>query len=51
MSTVITDKTAQGNLGMKTGSGMFSYTPDQIQALRGARAKKLVGVRKALESS
>jgi 3-hydroxybutyryl-CoA dehydrogenase/5-formyl-3-hydroxy-2-methylpyridine 4-carboxylate dehydrogenase len=51
VSAVITDKTAKGNLGMKTGSGMFTYTPEQIQSLRMARAKKLVSVRKALESS
>lgn len=51
VSRVITDRTAQGNLGMKTGSGIFDYTPEQIQALRAARAKKLVAVRKALESA
>jgi 5-formyl-3-hydroxy-2-methylpyridine 4-carboxylate dehydrogenase len=51
VSAVITEKAAKGNLGMKTGSGMFSYTPEEIQSLRMARAKKLVSVRKALESS
>ncbi len=51
VSKVITDRTAQGQLGMKTGSGMFEYTPEKIQALRGERAKKLVAVRKALESA
>ncbi len=51
VSKVITDRTSQGQLGMKTGSGMFDYTPEKIQALRGERAKKLVAVRKALESA
>ena len=50
VSPYVTDRTAAGNLGMKTGSGIYSYTPEEIQALRGERAKKLVAVRKALES-
>ncbi len=43
----VTDKTAQGKLGMKTGGGIFDYTPERIAALRAARTKKLVAVRKA----
>jgi hypothetical protein len=35
---------------MKTGSGVFSYTPEKIAELRQLRAKRLVAVRKALES-
>ena len=35
---------------MKTGSGMYDYTPEQIDQLRGQRAAKLVAVRKALEA-
>jgi 3-hydroxybutyryl-CoA dehydrogenase/5-formyl-3-hydroxy-2-methylpyridine 4-carboxylate dehydrogenase len=46
----VTQRTAQGRLGMKTGGGIFDYTPDQVNALRAGRAKKLVAVRKALES-
>jgi 3-hydroxybutyryl-CoA dehydrogenase/5-formyl-3-hydroxy-2-methylpyridine 4-carboxylate dehydrogenase len=38
----------RGELGMKTGSGLFSYTPDQAQRLRQERAARLVAVRKAL---
>lgn len=46
----VTDRIKQGKLGMKTGGGIFSYTPEQVGQLRGQRAKKLVAVRKALES-
>jgi 3-hydroxybutyryl-CoA dehydrogenase/5-formyl-3-hydroxy-2-methylpyridine 4-carboxylate dehydrogenase len=35
---------------MKTGGGVFSYTPEQIAQLRQERARKLVAVRKALDS-
>ena len=34
---------------MKTGTGIFSYTPDDIKALLGKRAGQLVAVRRALE--
>ncbi|GAB2174940.1 3-hydroxyacyl-CoA dehydrogenase NAD-binding domain-containing protein [Dongia sp. agr-C8] len=44
----VTEKTSQGKLGMKTGGGIFDYTPEKIDALRADRAKKLVAVRKAL---
>ncbi len=39
----------KGRLGMKTGGGIYDYTPEQIDQLRAARAGKLVAVRKALE--
>ena len=39
----------EGRLGMKTGGGIYDYTPEQIDALRAQRAAKLVAVRKALE--
>jgi 3-hydroxyacyl-CoA dehydrogenase len=39
----------QGRLGMKTGGGIYDYTPEKIDELRGRRAAKLVAVRKALE--
>ncbi len=48
VSETITSRVARGELGMKTGSGMFGYTPEQAQALRQERARKLVAVRKAL---
>jgi 3-hydroxyacyl-CoA dehydrogenase len=39
----------QGRLGMKTGGGIYDYTPEQIDRLRAQRAARLVAVRRALE--
>jgi 3-hydroxybutyryl-CoA dehydrogenase/5-formyl-3-hydroxy-2-methylpyridine 4-carboxylate dehydrogenase len=50
VSSTIRDRIAEGKLGMKTGSGMYDYTPEQIDELRAQRAAKLVAVRKALEA-
>jgi 3-hydroxybutyryl-CoA dehydrogenase/5-formyl-3-hydroxy-2-methylpyridine 4-carboxylate dehydrogenase len=50
VSPYVTGRTAGGKLGIKTGSGIFSYTPERIKELQGQRARKLVAVRKALES-
>lgn len=47
----ITERTAQGNLGIKTGGGVYSYTPEKIKELQSARAKSLVAVRRALEAN
>jgi 3-hydroxyacyl-CoA dehydrogenase len=49
VSSTIRDRIAEGKLGMKTGSGIYDYTPEQIGQLRGQRAAKLVAVRKVLE--
>src|SRR5262249_39198170 len=49
VSPMITERTKRGELGMKTGRGIYAYTPERIQQLRAARAQKLVGVRKTLE--
>jgi hypothetical protein len=35
---------------MKTGKGVFEYTPEGIQELRSARGAKLLAVRKAMQS-
>jgi 3-hydroxybutyryl-CoA dehydrogenase/5-formyl-3-hydroxy-2-methylpyridine 4-carboxylate dehydrogenase len=51
VSSTIRDRVAQGRLGMKTGGGLYDYTPEDIERLRAERARKLVAVRKALESS
>ena len=51
VSSTIRDRIAEGKLGMKTGSGIYDYTPEQIEQLRAHRAAKLVAVRKALEGS
>jgi 3-hydroxyacyl-CoA dehydrogenase len=50
VSQTIRDRTAKGQLGMKTGGGIYDYTPEEIDAKRMERAAKLVAVRKALES-
>ena len=50
VSETITSKVAAGELGMKTGSGLFGYTAEEAQALRQQRAQKLVAVRQALSS-
>lgn len=46
----VSDRTKAKNLGMKTGKGIFDYTPEKIQQLRAARAAKLMAVRKAMQS-
>ncbi len=46
----VTERTAQRRLGIKTGGGIYSYTPTQIQELQSTRARKLVAVRKALQA-
>jgi 3-hydroxyacyl-CoA dehydrogenase len=50
VSKTIRDLIEQGRLGMKTGGGLYDYTPEQIDQLRAERAGKLVAVRKALEA-
>jgi 3-hydroxybutyryl-CoA dehydrogenase/5-formyl-3-hydroxy-2-methylpyridine 4-carboxylate dehydrogenase len=50
VAAYVTERTAQRKLGIKTGSGIYNYTPAQIQALQSARARKLVAVRKALQA-
>ncbi|MEQ9487871.1 MAG: 3-hydroxyacyl-CoA dehydrogenase NAD-binding domain-containing protein [Alphaproteobacteria bacterium] len=51
ISPFVSAKTDAGDLGLKSGSGIFSYKPDEIAALRAKRAKQFIAVRKALESS
>jgi 3-hydroxybutyryl-CoA dehydrogenase/5-formyl-3-hydroxy-2-methylpyridine 4-carboxylate dehydrogenase len=50
VSKTITDRVERGELGIKSGKGLYDYTPERIGELRGERARKLVAVRKALES-
>jgi 3-hydroxybutyryl-CoA dehydrogenase/5-formyl-3-hydroxy-2-methylpyridine 4-carboxylate dehydrogenase len=49
VSSTIRELIDKGRLGMKTGGGIYDYTPEQIEELRARRAGKLVAVRKALE--
>jgi 5-formyl-3-hydroxy-2-methylpyridine 4-carboxylic acid 5-dehydrogenase len=48
VSETITERVEARNLGMKTGSGMYEYTPERAQELRIARASKLIAVRRAI---
>ena len=50
VASYVTERTAKGRLGIKTGGGIYSYTADQVAELQGARARKLVAVRKALQA-
>jgi 3-hydroxyacyl-CoA dehydrogenase len=49
VSRTVRDLIEQGRLGMKTGGGLYDYTPEDVDRLRAERAAKLVAVRKALE--
>lgn len=49
VSPMVTNATAKGNLGMKSGSGLFDYSPDELAALPRERGAKLVEVRRVLE--
>ncbi len=50
VSGAIGERIAQGRLGLKSGAGLFDYTPEGIKALQAERARKLVATRLALES-
>jgi 3-hydroxyacyl-CoA dehydrogenase len=50
VSSTILDLIEKGRLGIKTGGGLYDYTPEKINELRAARASKLIAVRKALEA-
>ncbi|PAP91658.1 5-formyl-3-hydroxy-2-methylpyridine 4-carboxylate 5-dehydrogenase [Mesorhizobium wenxiniae] len=49
VAPMVLEKTGLSKFGIKSGEGMFSYTPEQIKALQGERARKLVAVRRILE--
>jgi 5-formyl-3-hydroxy-2-methylpyridine 4-carboxylic acid 5-dehydrogenase len=46
----VTERTKAGKLGIKTKGGIFDYTAERIAELQAERARKLIAVRKALES-
>jgi len=48
VSRTITSRVDRGDLGMKTGKGLFDYTPERAAELRKERAGKLVAVRRAI---
>lgn len=49
VSPMITDVTASGRLGMKTGGGLFDYGEADLAELPKARGARLVAVRRVLE--
>ena len=50
VSPMITAETANGNLGMKTGAGLFRYSPEELRDLPQTRGARLVAVRRVLEA-
>ena len=42
-------KIADGTLGIKSGSGIYAYTPERIAELQRERARKLVAIRRIIE--
>jgi len=46
----VAERIAQHRLGIKTGGGIYDYTPEKTAELQRLRAAKLVAVRKALEA-
>jgi 5-formyl-3-hydroxy-2-methylpyridine 4-carboxylic acid 5-dehydrogenase len=50
VAAYITERTSRRKLGIKTGGGIYSYTPETIAELQRGRAAKLVAVRKALQA-
>ncbi|MET3578243.1 3-hydroxybutyryl-CoA dehydrogenase/5-formyl-3-hydroxy-2-methylpyridine 4-carboxylate dehydrogenase [Mesorhizobium robiniae] len=49
VAPMVLEKTEASKFGIKSGEGMFSYTPEQAKALQSERARKLVAVRRILE--
>jgi 3-hydroxybutyryl-CoA dehydrogenase/5-formyl-3-hydroxy-2-methylpyridine 4-carboxylate dehydrogenase len=49
VAPMVLEKTEASKFGIKSGEGMFSYTPEQTKALQSERARKLVAVRRILE--
>jgi 5-formyl-3-hydroxy-2-methylpyridine 4-carboxylate dehydrogenase len=51
VSPMVMKATDQGKLGMKTGAGLFEYSPDDLATLPRERGAKLVAVRRVLEGN
>jgi len=51
VSPLIRQKVEAGELGIKTGRGLFAYTPEQIPQLMQRRMKLLLASRRALSST
>ena len=48
VSSIIRDKVAKGELGIKTGKGLFEYQSDEIPALMKRRMRLLLNAKRAL---
>lgn len=49
VAQLVLDRTGSGKLGIKSGEGIYSYTPERIRELQAERAGKLIAVRRILE--
>ena len=49
VSGYVTDRTGRGDLGLKSGKGIFDYPEGAADRLRAERAKRFIAVRRALE--
>lgn len=49
VAPLVRDQIAAGKLGIKSGEGLYSYTPESIARLQPERARKLVAIRRILE--
>jgi 3-hydroxyacyl-CoA dehydrogenase len=48
VSSAIIERVEKGDLGIKTGRGLFEYKPDEIPGLMQRRMKLLLALKKAL---
>jgi 3-hydroxybutyryl-CoA dehydrogenase/5-formyl-3-hydroxy-2-methylpyridine 4-carboxylate dehydrogenase len=46
----VRSRTAAGHLGLKSGAGIYAYGPEEIPRLQAERARRLIAVRRALQS-
>jgi 3-hydroxybutyryl-CoA dehydrogenase/5-formyl-3-hydroxy-2-methylpyridine 4-carboxylate dehydrogenase len=51
VSAIVRDKVAKGELGIKSGKGLFEYESDEIPALMQRRMRLLLGAKRALTES
>ncbi len=49
VSPIVTKSTEKGHIGMKSGRGLFDYSPEDLANLPRERGAKLVAVRRVLE--
>ncbi|WP_112322930.1 5-formyl-3-hydroxy-2-methylpyridine 4-carboxylate 5-dehydrogenase [Oceanibium sediminis] len=49
VAPMVAQKNAEGNLGMKTGQGLFTYSEEELASLPVERGRKLVALRRILE--